>query len=196
MVSCRLDFIDKLVIVITCVIVTFICVFNTFCFADENIEITKISGIAVGTNSIISASSGSIGYAFLEPGYTYQFYNASLGVRHICFTKEIPFLGLDDIIGFAVVQVGETYTFSVPYDTSYVVFDYSWFNDSSTLTKLETTVMYQTVLDLIKNVGINNIWDTFSISLPYVGIVVLSGFGFYLIFHNIKEISKGREKTN
>ena len=37
------------------------------------------------------------------------------------------------------------------------------------------------------------LWGTFEESIPFVAVVVLSSFGFYLIIHNILEISKGRD---
>lgn len=198
MVSYRLDFLDKLVIAITCVIVTFICVFNTFCFADENVSLNVLSGIATGSTdavtSFYSSANGSITYFFAEKGYSYTIVPVNNSYdRPSVVSSSVPAVGVPFERLYTWQSNNDTFSFS-PSSDCYVSINgtvTSW-----TVTKTQILGFDNAISSLVENVGISSIWDTFSISLPYVSVVVLAGFGFYLIFHNIKELSKGREKMN
>lgn len=53
--------------------------------------------------------------------------------------------------------------------------------------------MSNAVNGLVDNVGINNIWGIFDISINYIVIAVLVAFGIYIVFRFIRKISKGKE---
>lgn len=53
--------------------------------------------------------------------------------------------------------------------------------------------MESSIDGLINNVGIDNIWNIFDISINYIVVVVLVVFGLYIIFRVIRKISRGKE---
>lgn len=38
------------------------------------------------------------------------------------------------------------------------------------------------------------LWDTFASAIPYISVVVLTGFGFYLIRRMVKGLSTGKAR--
>lgn len=190
-----MDFYDKLITAIVCVIVTFICVFNTFSFADTEVEPSVLSDISVINSKFVESTNSAVVYSLIE-GHSYTFYNNVSFSRKIYFSSEFPSYGVPAIEH--TVDSNSTYKFTVDSDSYFYVSQVSSSVDYMLLNKLVDTTqgLPFAVNSLVENVGINNIWETFEISLPYVGVVVLVSFGFYLIFHNIKELSKGREKMN
>lgn len=47
---------------------------------------------------------------------------------------------------------------------------------------------------LSTTVSSDALWGVFANAVPYIGVVVLVGFGFYLIRRMIKGVSKGRAR--
>lgn len=192
-----MDFYDKLLTSIVCVIVTFICIFNTFSFGSS--ELQKLDGAVLSfSGSIISSQNNSVYYFELDNDYIYNidFYNCS-NFRY-AFSNSVE-LG-STIFDFHDLGNLDSYHLSIdPSSYSYLYFDFSNADSDSFNYNISKSYKYDfsfVINSLVEKVGINNIFDTFEISLPYVFVVVISGFGFYLIFHNIKELSKGREKMN
>lgn len=56
------------------------------------------------------------------------------------------------------------------------------------------TGMTNAVSSLSTTVSGDALWSVFADAVPYIGIVVLVGFGFYLIRKMIKGVSKGKAK--
>ena len=57
-----------------------------------------------------------------------------------------------------------------------------------------TTSEFSASINLLSDfVSVANIWSVFNNSIPYILVVILVAFGTYLIFHAIREISKGRD---
>ena len=56
----------------------------------------------------------------------------------------------------------------------------------------EVTVMANAVATLSSTVSADALWGVFNTAIPYIGVVVLAGFGFYLIRKMIKGVSRGR----
>lgn len=75
-----------------------------------------------------------------------------------------------------------------------VTFDGAYFNlatiDSFTLVKNQS--MSSAIQVLANNLTPSDLWDKFKIAVPYISVVVLVSFGFFLIFHIVRNISKGR----
>lgn len=191
-----MDFYDKLFISIVSVIVTLLCLFNVFVFAYENLEYITISNLTIDVDSnTFKAQNGSIlGYYPLEKGFTYTITipeNWSQD-RRVALSSEVPSPGTS-LKFLSYIKPGESYSYSCYDDSEFMYIDFSSANQGLILTRTPITGLKSAVESLVDNVGVNNIWNTFEISLPYVGVVVLVGFGFYLIFHNIKEISNGKE---
>lgn len=201
-----MDFYDKLVISITMVIVTIFCLFNSFCFAD-----TSLSGVqkndlvqqnlGVGNNKLVFSESRFGCYFSLKAGHRYKITNKFDTFVHYCFTDLVPDDGVSVLDGGQNLNSGSSHTFNANRDTYLFIFIYAPVSeelsiDDISIIDLSPPGFSTAVTDLVYNVGVENIWNTFGISLPYVLVVVGVGFGFYMIFHSIKEISKGREKMN
>lgn len=55
--------------------------------------------------------------------------------------------------------------------------------------------MENAVSTLATQVSANALWGVFADAIPYVSVVVLVGFGFFLIRRMIKGVSKGKAKV-
>lgn len=59
----------------------------------------------------------------------------------------------------------------------------------------EVSGMTNAVSALSTTVSSDALWGVFADAVPYIGVVVLVGLGFYLIRRMIKGVSKGRAKV-
>lgn len=196
----KLDKIDKIFICITFIVVTLFCVLETFCFAtDIPPEYNQISpnllvnGYKFNGTDISVEAEANIYYIDLSKlngviiinslFYTYGFTNSLDGINTVIENSNSVFTEQTTVIDLSQ----NTYNYLL----------ISKFNDNNISVYVSSDVSMNNVIDtLVSEVGISNIWDIFSTSIPYISVVVLASFGFYLIFHNIKELSKGREKIN
>lgn len=55
--------------------------------------------------------------------------------------------------------------------------------------------MSNTVSSLASTVSADALWGVFGDAIPYISVVVLAGFGFYLIRRMIKGLSKGKARV-
>lgn len=54
--------------------------------------------------------------------------------------------------------------------------------------------MNNAISTLSTTVSSDALWGVFNSAVPYIGVVVLVGFGFYLVRKMIKGVSKGKAK--
>lgn len=54
--------------------------------------------------------------------------------------------------------------------------------------------MANTVSTLATTVSADALWGVFADAIPYISVVVLAGFGFYLVRRMIKGLSKGKAR--
>lgn len=54
--------------------------------------------------------------------------------------------------------------------------------------------MNTAVTTLATEVSADALWGVFTSAIPYIGVVVLVGLGFYLIRRMIKGVSKGKAR--
>lgn len=54
--------------------------------------------------------------------------------------------------------------------------------------------MSNAISTLSTTVSSDALWGVFNTAVPYIGVVVLVGFGFFLVRRMVKGISKGRAK--
>ena len=54
--------------------------------------------------------------------------------------------------------------------------------------------MGNAVTTLSTTVSADALWGVFATAVPYISVVVLVGFGFYLVRRMIKGVSKGKAK--
>lgn len=55
--------------------------------------------------------------------------------------------------------------------------------------------MNEAITSLSTTVSSDALWGVFASAVPYIGVVVLVGFGFFLIRRMIKGVSKGKAKV-
>lgn len=54
--------------------------------------------------------------------------------------------------------------------------------------------MNEAITTLSSTVSSASLWGVFASAIPYISVVVLTGFGFYLIRRMIKGLAKGKAK--
>ena len=54
--------------------------------------------------------------------------------------------------------------------------------------------MNDAITSLSTTVSADSLWGVFNSAIPYIGVVVLVGFGFYLVRKMIKGVSHGKAK--
>lgn len=192
-----MDFYDKLISAIICVIVTFICLFNTFCFADTEISGIRLDGF--GGYQTIHPVSGIYGIYFYisDPG-KYIINSDVQSTVGSYRTDETPANGVTTTSqpSLTLTPSSQNKTFIVNEPGYYLFYSSDNEYSISSISITRDSSFTYVISSLSDQVGISNIWNTFEYSIPYVSVVLLAAFGFYLIFHNIKELSKGREKMN
>lgn len=205
--SKNLDRIDKIFISLTFIIVTFICIFNTFCYANENIETVLIDGIRLDTSAgVTKFNSSTVGSGFyFEPikGHTYLITNNYIGTPSnfavsLMNLPDIPFIGYETTEIRRYLNPGNSYEYKADNDTVVCIFIQKNSNASDLLQNISvmdiTPVGLKSVVgNLSLNVGLSQIWTVFETSIPYILVVVIFSLGVWFITHNIIEHSKGRD---
>ncbi len=196
-----MDFYDKLITSIVLIVVTFLCVFNTFCFAYtvEDLDGFGLSYIGPATSGTYNNSPNNKGVLVydLEVGKRYTLKNTSDVTGFIRVSEEYPAVGVKAYFGSVYglpSQLSPGSEFSFLYNGDYIyLYTYSNVSDL-TIELIPDTGISSAVDSLVQNVGISNIWDTFELSLPYVLIVVVVGFGFYMILSLVRKLQKGKAR--
>lgn len=57
-----------------------------------------------------------------------------------------------------------------------------------------TSGMSNAISSLSTTVSADALWGVFGTAVPYIGVVVLVGFGFYIVRKMIKGVSKGKAR--
>lgn len=195
-----MDFCDKLVISITLIIVTVFCVFNNFVLATENIveipegyykldQELKFSNFSFTLQGSLMAINYSNVYEVkLKKGANYILIPNSYAC-FVTFTNEELTL---DATGLTVSRLspGQYYFYN---DNTFDFLYISYYTDNTVDVYTNASGMSDAITNLSSIISSNDLWSTFEKSIPYIAVVVLSSFGFYLIIHNIIELSKGRD---
>lgn len=115
------------------------------------------------------------------------------GYSNIGLSDTLPAVGQSvDRIGY-VSSSENIYSFSfISNDYSYAYCNISWLPSSFTVERVPVGFKIA-ISGLIDSITSNDLWSVFSNAIPYILVVVLVGFGMYLITHAIREISKGRD---
>lgn len=196
-----MDLYDKLVAAITFVIFTFFCIINTFCFASTEVLPFSINAWSTNGSVLVENENRTFFQYNVTPGVLYTF-NFSSPISPIIVLKndDGQEMGLGDpVIQLHVASGTSSYTFTCPDNVNVIGLVYGISNASVSDVKLineNGSVMDSVIGSLVDNVGPGNIWEIFENSVPYIGVVILVAFGFYWIFHTIKEVSKAKEKMN
>ena len=190
----KIDKIDKLFI---CLLLIFICIFefcNTFVFADDDLSFTRVPNLVINTNYnyFTYSENGSVGYIQMEKGYIYHisFDSSGAGDRTVAVSSSVPEL-YSTYSYLTFLKPGDTFSYACTSD-EYLYLDYSWYNVLVTVSSERIPGINSAIDDLVNNVGIDNIWSIFDISVNYIVVVVLFAIGVYIIFSFIKKGSKGK----
>lgn len=161
-----------------------------FCSETETVQGEQIIGITVNENSnyFIENSNSSIVAFPIEKGYRYNIINNSTTNRGIVFSSERPAVNvLYDFI--KTLAPSESYSFIVNNDTYFYI---SGAVANYTMTREKVSSMQGSVEDLVNNVGFNQLWDTFSSSIPMISVCAIFVFGFVIVTFLYLKLSKGK----
>lgn len=187
-----MDFYDKLVVSITLVIVTIFCVCSNLVFA-ASVPYTVSTGLRVQDDTIVSSDTSKYLYFRVSPGVTYTLKsNRQSGTYGIAFLNEEPKVGL---VVSDIRYLGAGSSLDISYDNSTYLFIFGWSatsDDFESLTVTYDSSFSNVIKQLSVTVSPSDLWSIFGSSVPYIFVVILVGFGFYLVFRAIRGVSKGR----
>lgn len=170
---------------------------SVFCSEIEDVNVNVLNGLNISSSrNYFDASSYSLGYFQLEPGYIYHIvFNTggpATGDRHLAISENAPALnGTYNYLG--TLSLGNTYDY-IANDNEYLYFSYFQQNDAVSVTREKIQGYNGAVEDLVNNVGVNQIWGVFENGISFVGVVVLVAFGLFLVVLAIRKISKGKSE--
>lgn len=183
---------NKLLILLCFFVVIFpFCCVAGLCADTESVTGQKINGVTINSNNnYFTENTNTFVMCFeIQKGYKYTFTNNAGVSRDIVFSHDLPAVNVTyDFI--KSLPNGESYSFIVNDDTYFYI---SGTSGSYIVTREKLSSMTGAVSDLVSNVGVDNIWNIFDISINYIVVVVLFVFGCYIIFRIIKKVSRGKE---
>lgn len=193
----KLDKIDKIGILIILVFFTLFSIFNCFSYASESVPLSEVKGayVVLNSDSFVAGANPNFGtsYASVEKGYRYTITTSEEAASvYVAFGDVVPAVGQPYYDVKGIGGRGSTYVFDVTEDFEYMYIYGSW-STFFTVTREPIPGFDSAIKSLVDNVGFNQLWSTFEISIPYIFIVLIIAIGFYFIFHAIREMSKGRD---
>lgn len=178
------------------VFILFIMLCNvTFCAEPEdvtfeNVTFENVYGIVVSPNYNYFSSSNpshAVYYFRTEPGYIYHF--SFGGERYLASFDGIPELNKPyNYIGTFLPGSSFSYLSS---NTTTICLGFSNYGSNVTVTRERVTNMGGVVNILSNDVGTNQFWNIFTLAIPFILIVVIVVFGFFIIRRLTKKESKG-----
>lgn len=197
------DEVDKLALLI---ILAFLTIFGIMgcieAYADsEEVVNYNVSNdiVALPSQNYFSSRSGaSVGYVSAEVGYIYTITNNTNFDFYLFNSDNAPTVnGVYEVIGsipargsYSLRVVDDTYIYIATSAANYG-FDYDY---NLPMTRLKIGSMDGSVNDLVENVGVNQIWNIFDISVEYIVIAVAVAFGIFLIVLAIRKVTKGKSE--
>lgn len=195
----KLDKVDKIVTSLIFIIFTVNCVFKTFVFAsDVPSDYYEISQTVVANNTFIngigtvntSALGATVYKVDLLNGANYILLHGGKYFSYVLSNDEFESTSFFE--GVSLIDNGDS---SEIYIYNNGDFDYlylSYYSDNNVNVYTNANGMVSAISDLTNFVSSDNLWEIFNKAIPYISIVVLVGFGVFIIFKLIKKISKGR----
>ena len=192
---------------ISIILITFAIFSISFCFA-SSISGWVETNLSLQNGVLVSSSNYKGWYIKLDEYSNYTFKavenffpeNPGFGVTiNLLKTSSEPSEGVSaESITRLALRYEQTVSFDLTTQSGdywlLVTFDGAYYNlatiDSFSLTKNQS--MSSAVQVLATNLSPIDLWDNFKITVPYISVVVLVSFGFYLIFRAARKISKGR----
>ena len=195
----KLDKWDKIGIASLIIFFTIFVVLNTFSFgADVPSDFYKIDYVDVYKDLIfdytglVKTSSANIYKYKLKNGNNYILLNGSFFYNYVLTNTDD--ISLDYVFTDKVSTVNSSGSQIYIYNSDN--FDYlyiTFYEDNFVDVYTNANGMTDAISSMIDFVSFDDFWLVFKIAIPYILVVVLAGFGIYLIVHAIKEISKGRD---
>lgn len=199
----KLDKWDKIGIASLIVFFTIFVVLNTFCFGAVSVGLEWHKGFYYDYIENAIQYSSSLTNAFLPTFYI----SGDLSVTVTNTSDNIVYAGALSRTfehGSKIKYLGnispgssQTFNFSSSDYKYFVVYTSTGFFTDSQKSDLVVDItslgMSSAITLLINNITFDNLWSVFNNAIPYILIVVLVAFGFYLIAHAIREVSKGRD---
>lgn len=195
----KLDKYDKYFVAFILVVLV---VFNigsfVFAYEEEDVQPTYLSGIVAteNSNSFSSNSNYAINYIKVEKGYKYtiEIIAPVQGNRLIVGSSSAPAVNVNYDILYSGFTSG-SYTY-VANNDNYLFITLSPNISVANLkfTRIRLDSQETAVDDLVNNVGVNQLWGVFENGIDFVGVVVLVGFGLFLVILLIKKMSKGKSE--
>lgn len=159
-------------------------------FADvESVDVSSVSQLSISpnTNYFISATSQSVSYVHMEKGYIYYFdFSGNTGDYFIAYSNSVPALNVP--YSYGGLRSGN-FSYMCT-DDEYIYFSWAW-PVPFTVTRERITDMGGVVSILSNDVGANQFWNIFIYAIPFILVVVLVVFGFFIIRRLTKKESKG-----
>ncbi len=177
--------------------IIFIILLSGFCFGSTPLTPVRVEGLAPNSDatSFVSNYYYDSYYYYLRLGHTYRFYTDDTGSLRIISSKDVPDVGVSCSF-YSTVGPNSEFTYTVTDDTYFYFTTYTheqpYFLFCEDITP---NVMNSTVTQLAFYVSNTNLWGVFKLAIPYILIVVIVVFGFYLIRRMIKGLSKGKSKV-
>lgn len=168
---------------------------SSFSWCAENVEYEIAPNLQIISfrNYFSSSNTVGVGYVTLETGYIYHLTNTGTVDKNIAVSSEAP--SLNGVYTYLYqLPPEQTYDFLAS-STEFLFFDFSPAYSTGagiSLTRERVGSMDTVVQELANVVSPNQLWNVLNDSIPYVLIVVVVGFGFYIIFKLIKKFSKGK----
>lgn len=162
-------------------------------FADvETLEFDGVSSVSITTNYNYFVSGGRTAYLKLDKGYRYTVSVLSSSYRY-AFSNDVP---APDVLFYnsSVMRTSSPVSIIADDNFTYLFFDVSVGADSldNFVITREYIPSYSGVNNLlVENVGVSQFWDIFTLSIPFILIVVIVVFGFFIIRRLTKKESKG-----
>lgn len=185
--------IKKILFILLCMFVLlfpFWCV-RGLCAEVESVDVTTANlSINSSRNYFISSETGTVGYFNIEKGYIYHITNNSAtSERLVVLSQNSPAVNVEYTI-LTSIPIGSSFDYIANQDTTmYISYGAS---SQSTITREKVASMDGVVGDLVENVGIQSLWNTFNDSVPFISIVVLFAFGLFIIIALIRKLRKGK----
>lgn len=161
----------------------------TFCVENEDVSLQVVNGLYIsGSSNFFKSDSGRVvAYFFTEPGYIYHIHFSNWA--HCASFTGVPELNKPyNYIGIFSPNSSFDYLST---NSNVLSFGFSDNPAVISVTREKLTDMEGTVKILSNDVGTNQFWNTFTLAIPFILIVVIVVLGFFIIRRLLKKDSKG-----
>lgn len=162
------------------IFIYFIFSFYNSVFAVEDVAVTTLEDCTVHsvTHIIVSQPDLNLSYFKCEPGFIYTIKNNSDVAHALCYTSEIPSVGVHTS---DIIRMEPNSTFLVDSSNDFYL---TFYQDTSyfEVTREPKNGFDSTTNALINSVSLDNLWSVVPISLVVLGVLFAIG---YIIVKNV-----------